>query len=437
MAQTVVTDRLAESFVIEGGRPLSGTVRAAGNKNGALPILAACLLTDEPVVLHNVPRIRDVETMMALIADLGAEVDWTGPNDVRVHAAGRSSHELDAQLARQIRASFLLAGPLLAREGRAIVPPPGGDVIGRRRLDPHVHAFAELGAEIDTSGARFDLRTDGLRGKHIFLDEASVMATENTVMAAVVSPGETVIGNAACEPHIQDLCRFLVSLGAEIEGVESNVLRIRGVDRLSGGDWRICPEHIEVGSFIGLAAVTGGDVTIEEVEPKDLLAILPTFERLGVHVEIQGTSLRVPPNQDLVIRDDIGGQIPKVEDGPWPAFPADLTSIAVIVATQAHGEVLIFEKMFESRLFFVDKLVSMGARIILCDPHRVVVTGPARLVGQQMSSPDIRAGMAMLLAALCAQGTSTIGNVGEIDRGYERIDERLRSLGARIERIEG
>jgi UDP-N-acetylglucosamine 1-carboxyvinyltransferase len=437
MAQTVVTDRLAESFVIEGGQPLNGTVRAAGNKNGALPILAACLLTDEPVLLHNVPRIRDVETMMALIADLGGEVEWTGPNDVRAHSAGRTSHELDAELARRIRASFLLAGPLLAREGRAIVPPPGGDVIGRRRLDPHIHAFAELGAEIDTSGASFDLRTAGLRGKHIFLDEASVMATENAVMAAALSPGETVIGNAACEPHIQDLCRFLVSLGAEIEGIESNVLRVRGVERLSGGEWRVGPEHIEVGSFIGLAAVTGGDVTIEDVEPKDFLPILPTFERLGVHVEIQGTSLRVPPNQDLVIRDDIGGQIPKIEDGPWPAFPADLTSIAVIVATQAHGEVLIFEKMFESRLFFVDKLVSMGARIILCDPHRVVVTGPARLVGQQMSSPDIRAGMAMLLAALCAQGTSTIGNVGEIDRGYERIDERLRSLGARIERIEG
>jgi UDP-N-acetylglucosamine 1-carboxyvinyltransferase len=437
MAQTVVTDALAESFVIEGGHPLNGTVRAAGNKNGALPILAACLLTDEPVVLHNVPRIRDVETMMALIADLGAEVEWTGANVVRVHAAARSSHELDAQLARQIRASFLLAGPLLAREGRAIVPPPGGDVIGRRRLDPHMHAFAELGAEIDVAGAQFELRTAGLRGKHIFLDEASVMATENAVMAAALSPGETVIGNAACEPHIQDLCRFLVSLGAEIEGIESNVLRVRGVDRLSGGEWRVGPEHIEVGSFIGLAAVTGGDVTIENLEPKDLLPILPTFERLGVHVEIEGTSLRVPPNQDLVIRDDLGGQIPKIEDGPWPAFPADLTSIAVIVATQAHGEVLIFEKMFESRLFFVDKLVSMGARIILCDPHRVVVTGPARLVGQQMSSPDIRAGMAMLLAALCAQGTSTIGNVGEIDRGYERIDERLRSLGARIERIEG
>ena len=423
--------------MIEGGQPLNGTVRAAGNKNGALPILAACLLTDEPVVLHNVPRIRDVETMMALIADLGAEVEWTGANDVRVHSAARASHELDPELARRIRASFLLAGPLLAREGRASVPPPGGDVIGRRRLDPHIHAFAELGAGIDITGERFDLRTTGLRGKHIFLDEASVMATENTVMAAALSPGETVIGNAACEPHIQDLCRFLVSLGAEIEGIESNVLRVRGVERLSGGEWRVGPEHIEVGSFIGLAAVTGGDVTIEEVEPKDLLPILPTFERLGVRAEIDGSRLRVPPGQELVIRDDLGGQIPKIEDGPWPAFPADLTSIAVIVATQARGEVLIFEKMFESRLFFVDKLVSMGARIILCDPHRVVVTGPARLVGQQMSSPDIRAGMAMLLASLCAEGTSTIGNVGEIDRGYERIDERLRSLGARIERIEG
>jgi UDP-N-acetylglucosamine 1-carboxyvinyltransferase len=263
------------------------------------------------------------------------------------------------------------------------------------------------------------------------------MATENSVMAASLAPGETVIGNAACEPHIQDLCRFLVSLGAEIEGIESNVLRIHGVESLSGGEWRIGPEHIEVGSFIGLAAVTGGDVTIEDIEPKDLAPILPTFERLGVHAEIDGATLRVPPGQELEIRDDLGGQIPKIEDGPWPSFPADLTSIAVTVATQARGTVLIFEKMFESRLFFVDKLVSMGARIILCDPHRAVVTGPARLVGQQMSSPDIRAGMAMLLAALCADGTSTIGNVGEIDRGYERIDERLRSLGAQIERVEG
>jgi UDP-N-acetylglucosamine 1-carboxyvinyltransferase len=435
MAQTAVSEALAESFVIEGGTPLSGRVTAAGNKNGALPILAACLLTGEPVVLHNVPRIRDVETMVALIAQLGADVEWTGNNELRVHAAELPSHELDVELASRIRASFLLAGPLLARGGRATVPPPGGDVIGRRRLDPHIHAFAELGAEIDI-GARFELRTVGLRGAHIFLDEASVMATENTVMAASLTPGETVIGNAACEPHIQDLCRFLVSLGAEIEGLESNVLRIRGVDRLSGGEWRIAPEHIEVGSFVGLAAVTGGDVTIDDVEPKGLAPILPTFERLGIHVEVEGSSLRVPPNQELLVRDDLGGQIPKIEDGPWPAFPADLTSIAVIVATQAQGTVLIFEKMFESRLFFVDKLVSMGARIILCDPHRAVVTGPARLYGQQMSSPDIRAGMAMLLAALCAEGTSTIGNVGEIDRGYERIDERLRSLGARIERVE-
>ena len=421
--------------MIEGGQPLGGRVRAAGNKNGALPVLAACLLTNEPVVLSNVPRIRDVETMIALISALGAEADWTGENEVRVHAADVSSHELDPDLARRIRASFLLAGPLLARLGRASVPPPGGDVIGRRRLDPHIHALAELGAEIDI-GDRFELRTAGLRGKHIFLDEASVMATENTVMAAVLTPGETVIGNAACEPHIQDLCRFLVTLGAQIEGIESNVLRIQGVDSLSGGDWRICPEHIEVGSFVGLAAVTGGDVTVDGVEPKDLAAIMPIFERLGVYVEIEGTSLRVPPEQELVIRDDLGGQIPKIEDGPWPAFPADLTSIAVTVATQARGTVLIFEKMFESRLFFVDKLVSMGARIILCDPHRAVVTGPTKLYGQQMSSPDIRAGMAMLLAALCAEGTSTIGNIGEIDRGYERIDERLRSLGARIERIE-
>jgi UDP-N-acetylglucosamine 1-carboxyvinyltransferase len=435
MAQTAVMDALAESFVIEGGQPLSGRVRAAGNKNGALPILAACLLTSEPVVLRNVPRIRDVETMMALIAALGADAEWTGANEVRVHAADVTSHELDTELARRIRASFLLAGPLLARRGRASVPPPGGDVIGRRRLDPHIHAFAELGAEIDI-GPRFELRTEGLRGKHIFLDEASVMATENAVMAASLAPGETVIGNAACEPHIQDLCRFLVSLGAEIEGIESNVLCVRGVEALSGGEWRIGPEHIEVGSFIGLAAVTGGDITIDDVETKDLASILPTFERLGVHVEVEGTSLHVPPNQELEIRDDLGGQIPKIEDGPWPAFPADLTSIAVMVATQARGEVLIFEKMFESRLFFVDKLVSMGARIILCDPHRAVVTGPAKLYAQQMSSPDIRAGMAMLLAALCAEGTSTIGNIGEIDRGYERIDERLRALGARIERIE-
>jgi UDP-N-acetylglucosamine 1-carboxyvinyltransferase len=280
------------------------------------------------------------------------------------------------------------------------------------------------------------MTTDGLAGAFILLDEASVTGTENTVMAAVTAPGETVIYNAACEPHVQDLCRFLVSLGAPIEGIESNVLRIQGVPQLGGGSWRVAPEHIEVGSFIGLAAATGGDLTIEDVQPHDLVSILPAFERLGVRVEAGESTIRVPPGQDLVIQDDLGGQIPKIEDGPWPAFPADLTSIAVVTATQAHGTVLVFEKMFESRLFFVDKLVAMGARIILCDPHRAVVTGPARLYAERLTSPDIRAGMAMLIAALCAEGTSTIGNVGEIDRGYERIDERLRNLGAHIERVE-
>ena len=436
MSSSVVTETTMQSFVIEGGHPLAGRIRAAGNKNGALPILAACLLTDQPVTLSNVPRIRDAETMVELLAKLGAEAEWTGENEVRVHAAEIASSEIDPQLASRIRASFLLAGPLLARLGRASVPPPGGDVIGRRRLDPHIHALAKLGAEIEIDD-RFEMRTSGLAGAEIFLDEASVMATENTVMAASLTPGRTTIGNAACEPHIQDLCRFLVSLGARIEGIGSNVLRIDGVDSLSGGTWRIAPEHIEVASFIGLAAVTGGDITIDEVSAEDLVPIKPAFARLGIHIELNGTSVHVPPGQELVIQDDLGGQIPKIEDGPWPAFPADLTSIAVMVATQARGTILIFEKMFESRLFFVDKLVTMGARIVLCDPHRVVVTGPAKLYGQRMASPDIRAGMAMLLASLCAEGTSTIGNVAEIDRGYERIDERLRGLGAHIERVEG
>jgi UDP-N-acetylglucosamine 1-carboxyvinyltransferase len=436
MASTTVADALVETFVIEGSQPLKGRITAAGNKNGALPILAACLLTDEPVTLTNVPQIRDVETMVELLSQLGADTDWIAPNEVRVHAAELATHEVAEELATRIRASFLLAGPLLARAGRASVPPPGGDVIGRRRLDPHIHALVELGARITTNG-RYEMECDGLRGKPIFLDEASVMATENAIMAACLAPGETVIGNAACEPHIQDLCRFLCSLGAQIEGIGSNVVHVSGVDRLAGGEWRIGSEHIEVASFIGLAAVTGGDVTIDGVVPEDLAPILPSFARLGVQVEIEGSTLRVPPDQELAVRDDLGGQIPKIEDGPWPAFPADLTSIALAVATQARGTVLIFEKMFENRLFFVDKLVSMGARIILCDPHRAVVTGPAKLFGQRMASPDIRAGMAMLIASLCAEGISTIGNVGEIDRGYERIDERLRALGARIERVEG
>src|SRR5919198_615398 len=434
MAQAAVTDALAEYFVIDGGQPLHGRVEAAGNKNGALPILAACLLTTEPVVLRNVPRILDVQTMIELLVDVGADVEWQGPNELRVHAADVRKRELDAELCSRMRASFLLAGPLLARLGSVSVPTPGGDVIGRRRLDPHIHALSELGAEIHVDG-RFEMRTGGLRGRNIFLDEASVMATENAVMAAVRASGPTVIGNAACEPHVQDLCRFLVSLGARIQGIESNILRIEGVHELGGGEWRIGPDHIEVASFIGLAAVTRGDVTIEDVETRDLVSILPCLARLGVEVELGERSVRVPPGRELVIEDDLGGYIPKLEDGPWPAFPADLTSIAVTVATQARGEILIFEKMFESRLFFVDKLVTMGARIVLCDPHRVMVTGPARLYGQRMESPDIRAGMAMLLASLCADGESTIGAVHQIDKGYERIDERLRALGAQIERV--
>jgi UDP-N-acetylglucosamine 1-carboxyvinyltransferase len=433
MSQTAVIGRAAEAFVIEGGRPLSGRIRAAGNKNGALPILAACLLTNEPVVVRNVPRILDVETMLELLSDVGADVSWIG-DDLHVQAAEITKRELDDELCSRMRASFLLTGPLLARLGSVSAPPPGGDVIGRRRLDPHIHALAELGAEIEV-GRRYEMR-GALRGKNVFLDEASVMATENTVMAAALTPGETVIGNAACEPHVQDLCRFLGSLGARIEGIESNVLRIHGVESLRGGEWEIGPDHIEVGSFIGLAAITGGDVTVDGVTHADLVSILHGFDRLGVHVEQGNGFVRVAPGQELVIRDDLGGHVAKLEDGPWPAFPSDLTSVALTVATQTEGTLLMFEKMFENRLFFTDKLVSMGARIILCDPHRAVVTGPSKLRGQRMESPDIRAGMAMLLASLCADGPSTIGAVYQIDKGYERIDERLRLLGAQIERVE-
>ncbi|MGZ4334185.1 MAG: UDP-N-acetylglucosamine 1-carboxyvinyltransferase [Gaiellaceae bacterium] len=432
MAQTA-----ADAFVIEGARPLNGRIRAAGNKNGALPILAACLLTGEEVLLHDVPRILDVLTMIDLLVDLGVEVEWIGPNDVRVCASDVTKTELDEELCRSIRASVLLAGPLLARFGNAVVPPPGGDVIGRRRVDTHIHAFEQLGAQIHAN-RKFTMTTTGrLVGTHIFLDEASVTGTENAVMAAVLAKGETVLGNAACEPHVQDLCRFLCTLGAQIDGIETNVLRIQGADSLHGAEHTIGPDHIEIASFIGLGAITAGEIVIENCRLEDLVAIMPVFRRLGIAMEVEGTEIRVLDRQELAIEDDIGGAIPKIDDGPWPAFPADLTSIAVAVATQAHGTVMIFEKMFENRLFFVDKLVGLGARIILCDPHRVVVTGPARLYGERMSSPDIRAGMAMLLAALCAEGTSTIGNVREIDRGYERIDERLRTLGASIQRVDG
>jgi UDP-N-acetylglucosamine 1-carboxyvinyltransferase len=424
-----------QSFVIEGGRPLSGTVRAAGNKNGALPILAATVLASEPVTLRNVPRIRDVETMVELLVDIGADATWSAPNEVTVDASSVSKTALDPDLCREIRASFLLAGPLLARFGRCRVPPPGGDVIGRRRLDTHIHAFAALGVEVELNGG-YEMRGERLVGTRLYLDEASVMGTENAIMAAVLAEGGTVVGHAACEPHIQDLCRFLVALGARIDGIGSNMLHIAGVERLGGGEYRIGSDHIEVASFAALAALTGGEMTIEDVEPDDLVSIVPAFRKLGMRLELREGAAHVAAGQDLQVQDDLGGQIPKIESGIWPAFPADLTSIAVTAATQARGTVLIFEKMFESRLFFVDKLVSMGARIILCDPHRAVVTGPAKLYGERLESPDIRAGMAMLIAALCAEGRSTIGNIRQIDRGYEQIDERLRLLGAQIERAD-
>ncbi|MEW6581620.1 MAG: UDP-N-acetylglucosamine 1-carboxyvinyltransferase [Actinomycetota bacterium] len=421
-------------LVIEGAHALSGRIVPSGNKNAALPILAACLLTDEEVVLENVPDIVDVHVMLALLDDLGVSVREDGPHRLALRANDIRTTALDPDLCRRLRASVLLAGPLLARHGAVDLPLPGGDFIGRRRVDTHLLAFRALGADVQVERG-YRMAHTGLRGAEVFLDEASVSATENALCAAAVADGETLIMNAACEPHVQDLARFLVTLGARIDGIGTNVLRVTGVDRLRGGTFRIGPDHIEIASFIGLAAVTGSDIEVVDVRPDDLRMILLTFERMGIRVETNGSVLRVPPEQDMRIVADEGEAIPKIDDGPWPAFPADLTSIATAVATQTHGTVMIFEKMFENRLFFVDKLVAMGARIVLCDPHRAVVSGPSQLYGEPLVSPDIRAGMALLIAALAAKGTSTIGNVHQIDRGYERIDERLRGLGARIERV--
>jgi UDP-N-acetylglucosamine 1-carboxyvinyltransferase len=428
-----------EKFVIEGGVPLSGTITPAGNKNGALPILAACLLTDDEVILRNVPRIADVEAMVTLLETLGARIEWIGPAEVAINASTVDSTEPDRMLAERIRASFLLAGPLLARFGRACMPPPGGDVIGRRRLDPHLDAFHELGASIDSS--RHDLialtaPALGLHACDFLMDEPSVMATENALMAAALTRGTTVIRNAASEPHVQDLARMLQQMGAPIDGIGSNVMTVHGQATLRGCTHDIAPDHIEIGSFMALAGVTGGELVVRDTIPDDLRMIRLVFERLGLRSEVHGHDIIVPGNQDLKIRNDHGDHKPKVEDGPWPAFPADLTSIALALATQSQGSVIIHEKMFENRLFFTDKLVNMGAEIIICDPHRAIVDGPRRLRGARVESPDIRAGMAMLIAALCADGVTEIGNIGQIDRGYERIDERLRDLGARITRLE-
>jgi len=424
-----------QKFVIEGGVPLSGTIVPAGNKNGALPILAACLLTDDEVILRNVPRIRDVEAMTLLLEQLGARVEWRGPGEISVDASSVDSTEVDRELAERIRASFLLAGPLLARFGRAQMPPPGGDVIGRRRLDPHLDAFRTLGARVDEDRGHISLEAPlGLKPCDFLMDEPSVMATENALMAAALTRGPTVIRNAASEPHVQDLARMLVAMGAQIDGIGSNVMTVHGVGSLRGCTHWIAPDHIEIGSFMALAGVTGGELTVKDTVPEDLRMIRLVFERLGLRTEQRGADIIVPGNQRLVIRNDAGEYIPKVQDGPWPAFPADLTSVATALATQAEGSVMIHEWMFENRLFFVDKLVLMGASITICDPHRAMVVGPRRLTGQRVDSPDIRAGMAMLIAALAAEGVTEIGNVRHIDRGYERIDERLRDLGARIER---
>ena len=424
---------MAQRFIVQGGAQLRGTVRPAGNKNAALPILAATLLADSPVTLGNIPRIRDVEDMVALIAHLGAEVAWTGPNTLRIDPTAAESRPLDPALCARIRASILLAGPLLARFGVVKLPPPGGDVIGRRRIDTHMMAFEALGATI-LVGEHYEIEAKRLTGTDLFLDEPSVTGTENALLAAVAAEGETILRNAASEPHVQDLARFLVAMGAEIEGIGSNTYRIQGGRSLRGTEFEIGPDHIEIGSFIGLAAVTNGDLTIEGVRGTDLRSMLLGFERLGVRPRLEGDLLHVDANQERRIRPDLGDHIPKLEDGPWPAFPADVMSIALVTATQCSGVLLIFEKMFESRLFFVDKLIGMGARIVLCDPHRAVIHGPSKLRGSRVESPDIRAGMAILLAALAAEGESVIHNIGQIDRGYERIDERLQALGARIER---
>jgi UDP-N-acetylglucosamine 1-carboxyvinyltransferase len=425
-----------EKFIIQGGVPLSGEIVPAGNKNAALPILAACLLTDEELVVRNVPNIRDVQSMLGLLERLGVKVDWSGDNEVRLQADAISSTEVDEELSNRIRASFLVAGPLLARFGEVRMPPPGGDTIGRRRLDAHLDAFRDLGAKVDGDvWIELSSPPDGLRPQRIFMDEPSVMGTENALLAAALTEGPTTIENAASEPHVQDLARLLCKMGAQVDQIGSNVMTVHGQKKLGGAEHDVSPDHIEIASFMALAAATSGELRIRDVVPQDLEGIRRHFRRIGLQTMIEGSDLLVPPEQKLTIRDDQGDAIPKIDDGPWPAFPADLTSIALALATQADGTILIFEKMFENRLFFVDKLVAMGARITLCDPHRAIVSGPSRLHGARLESPDIRAGMAMLIAALAAQGTSEIGNVTQIDRGYERIDMRLRDLGARIERV--
>ena len=425
------------AFRIEGGRPLQGMVRASGNKNAALPLMTACLMTEEPVVLHNVPDIGDVQIMLQLLESLGMQIDPAGPSSWRLQASQVGEAQLDPELCRRIRASILLAGPMLNRSGALRLPPPGGDVIGRRRVDTHFLALGALGAQIDFKDRLFHLRAKKrLRGAGILLDEASVTASENAIMAAVLAEGSTTIRNAASEPHVQELCHFLNRLGARIENIGSNTLRIEGVERLHGGEFTIGPDYLEVVSLIAAGVITGGRIGIQDAGVEHLDMIRLVFKRLGVTWQEREGDIQVQPHGSIEIEPDLGGFIPEITVMPWPAFPTDLVSIAIVLASQARGSVLFHDWMYPSRMFFVDKLVSMGARIILCDPHRCIVEGPTPLTGEFLESPDIRAGMALVLAALAAKGTSVIRNINQIERGYERIDEKLRQLGASIERSE-
>lgn len=426
-----------DKFIIEGRVPLTGEMTPAGNKNAALPLLAASLLTEESVIFHNMPEIRDVQAMRTLLTSLGVSMENLGNHSWRIQASQVRSRDLDPEKCRQIRASILLAGPMLARAGELQLPPPGGDVIGRRRVDTHTLAFQSLGAtaEYDRAGHVFSFQAKELKGANILLDEASVTGTENAIMAASMAKGTTIIRNAASEPHVQELCHFLNKLGAQIENIGSNTLVIQGVPRMHGAEFSVGPDYLEVVSFIGAAVVTGGSIRIRKAGPQYLDMIAMVFNRMGVFWQVDGEDIVVPAEQPLCVEPDLGGAIPEIKVNTWPAFPSDLMSIAIVVATQSLGSMLFHDWMYPSRMFFIDKLVSMGAQIVLCDPHRCIVNGPTRLFNEKMESPDIRAGMSLVLAALAADGVSTIRNVGQIDRGYERVDEKLRSLRAKIERI--
>lgn len=423
-----------DRFVVQGGLPLHGEITPTGNKNAALPMLAACLLTDQPLVLRRVPDIEDVRVMCEVLAELGVQISWES-DVVRLQASHVDPDRLSPTLCRKIRGSILLAGPLLARCKRAQLPSPGGDVIGRRRLDAHLHGLEEMGAEMKVTPQGLLLRTTGLRPADLLLDEASVTATENLVMAAAATPGIHVMYNAACEPHVQDVCHLLEAMGAEITGIGTNRLVIKGTDRLTGTEMELGADYVEAASYLAAAAVTGGTLRVRNVHVPQTYRVLDrAFRKIGAGWDVDGKDWVYSSREALRIGDDLGGAIPKLEDGIWPAIPSDLMSLLLVTATRAEGSILFFEKLFESRMVWVDRLISMGARIVQCDPHRVLVTGPCQLSGSHQTSPDIRAGMALILAALSAQGESIIENAQMIDRGYQPVERTLQQLGADIRR---